>query len=45
MKTALCHICGKPARYTCSLCGRPVCENDYDPGTGMCKMHKTGRKV
>jgi hypothetical protein len=23
---ALCELCGRPASYTCDICGAPVCE-------------------
>ena len=34
-----CSICGvKPAKYKCKRCGRHVCEDDYDPETGLCSV-------
>ena len=44
-RIGLCHVCGKPARNTCSLCGRPVCDDDMDRATGACKMHSRGRRA
>lgn len=32
----LCSICTRPARYSCSLCGRPVCAEHYDKHNRMC---------
>jgi len=35
----LCDICGmKPAKYECRLCGRKVCEEDYDHEKKLCKV-------
>lgn len=45
MKEGLCYICGRPARNTCGLCGRLVCDADFDAVTGTCKIHKSGRKI
>ncbi|WP_456473750.1 hypothetical protein [Candidatus Pyrohabitans sp.] len=42
MITGLCTICGKPARFTCSLCGRLVCERHYV--AGMCTECRVGKR-
>jgi len=36
----LCDICGKVSAtlFTCSLCGKRVCGNCYDPKKGICKI-------
>jgi len=40
----LCSICGKPgAMYTCSLCGRVVCNNCFDIKNGVCSICKMGK--
>lgn len=44
-RTGICHICGKIATRTCALCGRPVCETDFDSKTGACRIHSTGRRA
>jgi hypothetical protein len=31
-----CMICGKPGRFTCSVCGRLVCAEHYDADSGLC---------
>ena len=36
----LCHICGKIAKNTCRMCGKPVCSEHYDAATGSCPVHK-----
>ncbi|ADV64497.1 hypothetical protein Desmu_0178 [Desulfurococcus mucosus DSM 2162] len=34
-----CEICGeREAVYTCRLCGRRVCGDDYDSVKGVCKV-------
>jgi hypothetical protein len=43
--TVLCDICGKRlAKHTCRLCGRRVCNEDFDEKLGICKSCKLGRK-
>ncbi len=38
---AYCSICWeKPARYECKICHRKVCEDHYDPETGLCSLCK-----
>ncbi|HOE53199.1 MAG TPA: hypothetical protein PKO24_06175 [Methanomassiliicoccales archaeon] len=32
----LCSLCSKPARYSCSLCGRPVCLEHFDRYAHLC---------
>ncbi|MCG2825611.1 MAG: hypothetical protein L6265_03330 [Thermoplasmatales archaeon] len=32
----ICSICGRPANYTCSMCGGFICPNCYDFSTGVC---------
>ncbi len=44
-RTGICHICGKIATRTCTLCGRLVCETDFDQKTGACKIHLAGRRA
>lgn len=39
----LCHICGKVADRTCKMCGRPACDEHYDPKLGICISCKVGR--
>lgn len=41
----LCDYCNKIATNTCTLCGKRVCEDHYDPATGLCPAHKFGRKI
>ena len=31
-----CYICGRPASYTCVICGQLVCERHYDFKSKMC---------
>ena len=31
-----CNICGRPARFTCAICGQLVCERHFDARTKMC---------
>lgn len=35
-KLGLCMICGKPAQFTCSICGKLVCGDHYYPKARMC---------
>ncbi|MDE1870878.1 MAG: hypothetical protein KGI06_01415 [Candidatus Micrarchaeota archaeon] len=44
-RTSLCHICGKLAGNTCSLCGKGACDKDYDKKTGLCASCMHGRKI
>ncbi|MEM3227890.1 MAG: hypothetical protein QXR58_02100 [Candidatus Micrarchaeaceae archaeon] len=44
-KTGLCSICGKPARNTCSMCGRVVCDDHFDKKLGICTSCKKGRMM
>jgi hypothetical protein len=40
-----CQICNmKMARYSCKMCGAPVCEDDYDKESGLCIACKQGIK-
>lgn len=39
---ALCDICGKIARHSCSLCGKRVCDMHYDSALHICTSCKTG---
>lgn len=40
----LCDVCGlKEAKYKCRECGREVCEDDYDPETGLCSICRETR--
>ncbi|MBN1110379.1 MAG: hypothetical protein JXA45_06440 [Methanomassiliicoccales archaeon] len=32
----LCAICSKPARHTCSMCGRVVCSEHYVKRLHLC---------
>ena len=32
----LCSICSRPARYSCSMCGRLVCPQHYDKHSRLC---------
>jgi hypothetical protein len=42
----LCHICGiRPATHTCKLCGRAVCDEDFDAKLGVCNSCKHGRAI
>jgi hypothetical protein len=43
-RASLCHICKKVSRNTCSMCGRPVCEEHYDKLTGLCYTCKAGKR-
>jgi hypothetical protein len=45
MRAMLCHMCGKKADKTCRMCGRPVCDDDYDSKTGTCSACKSGRRI
>ena len=41
-----CQVCGKKiASNTCRKCGRNVCEDHYDPSTGLCTSCKQGKTV
>jgi hypothetical protein len=31
-----CSICGRPAHYTCSICGQLFCEQHFDTKVKMC---------
>ena len=31
-----CNICGRPAHFTCSICGQLVCEQHFDSRVKMC---------
>jgi len=42
MIAGLCHICGKPARFTCALCGRLVCEQHH--AGGACTACRAGKR-
>jgi hypothetical protein len=38
----LCEICGeKPATHRCPLCGRWVCDDDWDEERGVCTLCAT----
>ncbi|MCW6161004.1 MAG: hypothetical protein LVQ97_02355 [Candidatus Micrarchaeales archaeon] len=40
----LCDICKKRiAKNVCKLCGRRICNDDFDMATGLCKSCKRGR--
>ena len=42
----LCQICGtRLATKTCPLCGRSVCDVDFDKKVGICNSCKRGRRV
>lgn len=42
----LCQICGiRIAERTCPLCGRGVCDKDFDAKAGICISCKRGRRV
>ena len=43
--TGLCVYCGKPAKYTCSLCGAMVCDVHYNTVKGICTACALGKKV
>ncbi len=45
MVSKMCHICGKAADRTCSMCGRPVCANDFDSAAAMCTICRSGRRI
>ncbi len=38
MEPSICSLCldPRPAEARCSLCGRPVCMEHYDPASGLC---------
>ncbi|MBU4501939.1 MAG: hypothetical protein KKA79_05050 [Nanoarchaeota archaeon] len=39
-----CQICNKKiANNKCKKCGRNVCEDHYDPSTGVCSVCKQGQ--
>ncbi len=44
-KAGLCRICGRAGRHTCRLCGKLVCDNDYDKSAKMCVICKMGKMV
>jgi hypothetical protein len=44
-KIGVCRICGKMGKYTCILCGKLVCEDDYDKGMRICVICKRGRTI
>ncbi len=35
----LCYVCGKIAKNTCKMCGKPVCGNHYNAEMGSCPSH------
>lgn len=39
----MCHICGKLATNTCSMCGKMACDSDFDARLGICMACKRGR--
>ena len=41
-KSGLCRVCGRIGRHTCKLCGRFVCDADYDTGMQICVICKKG---
>ena len=43
----MCMICGKPAKHTCAICGRLVCDEHFNFSVGMCTVcaPKTKRAV
>ena len=43
-KIGLCRICGKPASNKCSLCGKIVCDEHYDPDLMTCTLHGPNTK-
>ena len=40
-----CHICGRPATTTCTMCGQLVCPVDSDPITRICRQCSRGTKM
>ncbi len=41
MKLGICTVCGKPARFTCRVCGAIICENCILPyGCKLCQGMK-----
>ncbi|MGD1060033.1 MAG: hypothetical protein ABR879_01065 [Methanomassiliicoccales archaeon] len=34
----MCMICGRPAMFTCSLCGRLVCREHHNASVRMCTV-------
>ena len=42
----LCQICKtRLAAHTCPLCGRAVCDSDFDKKAGICNSCKRGRRM
>lgn len=39
--TSPCHICGKPATQSCSICGSITCDKHIEKG--VCRECKEGR--
>jgi len=44
-RAGLCRICGRIGKYTCKLCGKLVCSDDYDRDMQICVICKKGRTV
>ena len=40
----LCAVCGKVAEKVCSLCGKSVCLEHFDPVSRTCITCRMGRK-
>ncbi|MHC1708813.1 MAG: hypothetical protein AB9819_00155 [Methanomassiliicoccales archaeon] len=40
----LCSICSRPARYSCTMCGRLVCPSHYDKHGRLCDQCSPERR-
>jgi len=44
--SGLCQMCRiRPASHACRLCGRIVCDRDYDVKLGLCASCKRGKTL
>ncbi|MEW6062942.1 MAG: hypothetical protein AB1571_01035 [Nanoarchaeota archaeon] len=42
----LCSICESSlAIFKCAICGRPVCENDYNRAADICRQCAIGKRM
>jgi len=44
-KVGLCRVCGRIGKHTCRLCGKFVCDDDYDKDMRICVICKKGGMI